>query len=421
MKSLHPQRSLWRNHNFLLLWGGEGLSMLGTTISSLALPFLILSLTHSLAQAGIASAVGQVPFVLFGLFAGVMVDRWNRKLLMIICESVSLLAMSSIAIALAWHNVTIIQIDIVQFLIGTSYVFYSIAEVASISSVVEKRQLGTAMGYNEAMFSGSSLIGAPLGGILLRLNLALPFVADAVSYIFSLTSLILIRIPFQQERTLPRQQILLEMRDGLQWIWRKPVFRAMMLFSCCVNFIFGGVLLMLIALTQYRVAANQQASVAVITGTILASGGIGGLCSSFLSPWIQRRFAFAPAILTTVWIEAGLFTLLPLMPTIPALAVCFTLLMINSPIVNVVAVSYRLALIPDALQGRVNSAYRTVGLGLQPLRALIAGFALQRFGAVVTVLGFGYFYLVVVLVFTIVPAVRHAPPLVNAEVANATP
>ena len=93
--SHEPGLALWRNRNFLLLWGGQAISILGTSISTLALPLLLLALTHSPTQAGFVAATQTVPYVLLSLPAGALVDRWNRKTVMILFNSAQIAALLS--------------------------------------------------------------------------------------------------------------------------------------------------------------------------------------------------------------------------------------------------------------------------------------------------------------------------------------
>ncbi|HAT43583.1 MAG TPA: MFS transporter, partial [Ktedonobacter sp.] len=102
--------SLWRNHDYLLLWLGQGVSSLGTGISQFAFPLLTLAVTHSFAAAGVVGALGQLPFVLFGLLAGALVDRWKRKRVMVVCTIGLALCTVSIAVALISGHLTVVQI-----------------------------------------------------------------------------------------------------------------------------------------------------------------------------------------------------------------------------------------------------------------------------------------------------------------------
>lgn len=116
--------SLWRNPDYLALQLGQAVSSLGTGISQLAFPLLILADTHSPAAAGIAGALQQVPLLLFSLPAGALADRWERKRMMLACTLGLLLCLASIAVAAAAGGLTLAQIYIVAFAIGSFAAFY---------------------------------------------------------------------------------------------------------------------------------------------------------------------------------------------------------------------------------------------------------------------------------------------------------
>jgi MFS family permease len=162
--------SLWHNRDYLLLWLGQAVSSLGTGISQFAFPLLILALTHSFAAAGFAGALGQLPYLLFSLPAGALVDRWDRKRVMIVCTLGLALCITSIPVALLSGHLTDIQLYIVSFLMGTLFVFYELAELAALTQVVPKVHLSTAVAQNEAIFSTVSLLAPSLGGVLLSVG-----------------------------------------------------------------------------------------------------------------------------------------------------------------------------------------------------------------------------------------------------------
>lgn len=106
-----PKRiPLWRNRDYMLLWSGQIVSSVGTRVSQLAFPLLVLALTHSPAQAGLIAALRGLPYALFILPAGAMVDRWNRKRVMILCDAGRAIALGSIPIALLLGHLTILQL-----------------------------------------------------------------------------------------------------------------------------------------------------------------------------------------------------------------------------------------------------------------------------------------------------------------------
>ncbi|MGH2507916.1 MAG: MFS transporter, partial [Ktedonobacteraceae bacterium] len=151
--------SLWRNRDFMLLWSGQLVSSLGTQISQLAFPLLVLAITHSAAQAGIVGALRGLPFALLCLPAGALVDRWDRKKVMLICDTGRAIALGSVPIALWLNHVTIIQLSLVALVEGTLMTFFSIAEIACLPRVVPKEQLPTATAQNQIIDSTSWTLG----------------------------------------------------------------------------------------------------------------------------------------------------------------------------------------------------------------------------------------------------------------------
>src|SRR5215467_2688646 len=117
--------SLWRNRDYMLLWSGQALSDIGCAISELAFPLLVLAVTHSPAQAGFVAALRALPATLFSLLAGVLVDRWDRKQVMLVCDIGRALSLASIPIAYALGHLTIWQLYITAFLEGSLMIIFN--------------------------------------------------------------------------------------------------------------------------------------------------------------------------------------------------------------------------------------------------------------------------------------------------------
>src|SRR5438874_13158419 len=146
----HTRRpvALWRNRDYVLLWSGQMISSVGTRVSMLAFPLLVLAITHSPAQAGLIAALRGLPYALFVLPAGALIDRWNRKRVMILCDTGRALALGSIPIAIVLGHLTIIQLAIVSLVEGTLFTFFGLAETACLPQVVTKEQLPGAAAQN---------------------------------------------------------------------------------------------------------------------------------------------------------------------------------------------------------------------------------------------------------------------------------
>ncbi len=159
------------------------------------------------------------------------------------------------------------------------------------------------------------------------------------------------------------------------------------------------------------VIAQAQGASAATIGLIFALGGAGGLAGALLAPRIQRRFSFGQVIIGLTWFTVGIFVLFAgawSLAVLTAILIVFFLIM---PAYDTVQYSYRLALIPDALQGRVNSAFRLVALGMRPLGLALTGVLLERVGATSTLLFFAAWLLSTAILTTANRYVRTAPPL----------
>src|SRR6266496_4543766 len=139
-----PTKPLWRNRDFLLLISGQAVSSVGSQVSLVAFPLLILALTNSPAQTGLMTALRGLPFALFCLPAGALIDRWDRKCVMILCDIGRALALGSIPLAFALGHLTLAQLYIVSLIEGTLFVFFSLAEAACLPRVVAKEQIPAA-------------------------------------------------------------------------------------------------------------------------------------------------------------------------------------------------------------------------------------------------------------------------------------
>ena len=288
-------KSLWRNRNYMLLWSGQALSDIGGAVSELAFPLLVLAITHSAAQAGFAAALRALPATLFSLFAGVLVDRWNRRWVMLVCDSGRALSLASIPVAYALGHLTIWQLYITAFLEGTLLIVFDLAKTAAVSQVVTREQLSTAIAQDEFVEGTTDLFGPSLSGALYTLSAMFPFIADAVSYLISIVTLLLIRTPFQRERKGAHRNVLKEIAEGMSWLWHQPFVLTMSLLMGAGAFVFSGRILFIIILVQ-----RQNAS-AVVIGLIFAASGTGSILGSLLAPRLEHRLTVGQSILLCRW------------------------------------------------------------------------------------------------------------------------
>jgi MFS family permease len=191
------ERPLHRNREYVALWVGQTVSALGISISSFAYPLVVLAATGSPARAGLVGSVLAGTTFFLRLPAGALVDRWNRKAILVVCDVGRALSAGALAVALALGHFWFAQVLIVAFLEGAFGVLFGPAEAAAVRRVVAPPQVRDAIARNQSRMQLAGLVGPPLGGVLLGVGRALPFVADAVSYLVSLVGVLFVRSSLQ--------------------------------------------------------------------------------------------------------------------------------------------------------------------------------------------------------------------------------
>jgi MFS family permease len=395
---------LRRNRDFVLLQVGQTLSTIGSESTAIAYPLLVLAVTHSAAQAGIVGFARIVPWALFGFVAGVFADRHNRKRIMIVSDVIRIAAISSLLVAFAIDRISVAQIAVVAFVEGSLYVFFNVAELGALRSVVPARQLPAAAAAEQARYSTVFLIAPPLGGALFGLGRALPFLADAVSYVFSLGSLLAMRTPFQETRDEDPATIRAELVEGVRWLWQHRFFRACALLFSWTNLVYEALFLVLI------VVGRRQGLSSAEIGLLFATFGVCSLLGSMAAPRIARLVSMRTLIIGGFWIQLG-FAAFLFKPDVYILLVGSIPMALLTPAVNSAVIGYRTAVVPDRLTGRVGGVARTIALCLAAFGPLSAGLLLHWFSPRGTVAVYVALMLLLAVLGTLNPQIRNAPSL----------
>ena len=409
-----PGPSLWQNRDFMLLWGGQLASSFGSMASHVIYPLLILALTDSPAAAGLAGAFRFLPYLILSLPVGALIDRWDRKRVMVLSDLGRAIAVGSLPIAMALDLLTLAHVYVVCFVEGALFCFFNIAEVAALPRVVPRAQLPEATAFNEAGYGVASIVGPPLGTVLYQaFGRAVPFVLDALTFVASLSALVLIRTPFQADAARvagTKRDLGAEILEGLRWLWRKPLIRFMALLTGGINLAGAAMALVLIVLAKEMGAGDAE------IGIMFGVAGAGAIAGSLIGGRIQRSFTFGQVIVTALWLQGLTFLLFVAMPSVVWLGVMAALYALTGPVYNVVQFSYRVAMIPDELQGRVNSTFRLLAFGFIPLGAALSGVAIEELGVKAAVLLFGGWLVFFALLTTVNRHVREAAPIDRATV-----
>lgn len=393
---------LRRNRDYRLLWIGQTLSQVGSNASNLAYPLLALALTGSPARAGLVGAANWLPYLLFQLVAGAYVDRWNRRATMLVCDGLNALALASIPLAYAFGVLSFWQLLGVAFADRTLSTFFAPAEASALARVVPVERYGEAVGRNDAREHVASLAGPPLGGALFGLAAYAPFLADATSYGASFAAVAALGTPLAAppaERRHLREEVL----DGVRFIWRVPFLRASLLQAAGTNLTWSGM-----ALTMIFVAHAHHASGAKI-GAMFVLLGAGGILGSLASRRLLARLSLPAIVLGSVWIWTVLIAALTTTTNPFALGAIGGAGLFLVPTWNGAVVGTTMTLTPDELRGRVNAADAVLSFGLRPLALLAVGWLDQAHGGRVTFFAVAGWTLLIALLSTLSPSLRHPP------------
>jgi len=396
---------LWRNRDFMLLWSGQVVSTVGTRVTSLAYPLLVLAQTGSPLLAGVVGFAQALPFLLVYLPAGALVDRLDRRRVMLVADAVRAGALTTVVAGLVWDWLSLGQLVLVVFVDGACFVFFQLAESAALPHIVPRRQLPTALAQNQAREHGAELAGQPLGGALFAAGHALPFVVDAVSYVLSFVALLFVRSTLQDSREPRERGLLADIAEGLTWLWRQRFLRAVVGLVGATNIVLNALPLVLI------VRAGEMGASAALIGVLLAFSGVAAILGSLVAPWLHRRIPTRLVVTGALWVWAAGTAALVWMPNPWWLGVTAAASSVVGPLFNVVVSAYRYALAPDRLQARTQSAARLVAWGTIPLAPLVAGTLLEAVGSTGTLLALAALMLTVAIVATASRTIRDAPPV----------
>lgn len=394
---------LWRNRDFTLLWSSQVISTVGTRVTSVAYPLLVLLLTGSPALAGVVGFAQTLPFLLLYLPGGAWVDRWDRRRTMVACEIGRTVALGSVAVTAVIggvHAVTIAQLAAVALVEGSLFVLFDLSEGAALPRLVPAGQLPTAVAWNQARTQGADLVGQPLGGVLFAIAPALPFAVDSVSYLVSGGAVAAIRTRLQGERAETVDRLRSRIAEGVRFVRRSAFLRETVVIVGWINLVFNGSFLVIIVRAQRLGGSPGQ------IGLMLAALGAGGILGALAAPAIQRRLSGRVVLVAIAWLWTGLGVGLAFAPSLVWLAVLvFALNLFGAPY-NVVIAARMYQLVPEQIFGRVRSVGRIVAWGTIPIGTLLGGVLAERLGAAPALLVFGLAMIPVAIASTVSPGMR---------------
>lgn len=350
MTSTVDTPSLARNRNFTLLWVGQGAAEIGFSASMLAFPLVVLAITGSAAASGLVLAADATAQAVLALPGGALVDRWDRRRVMLACEAAQVVALASLVAALLLDGATVAHMVAVAAVLGACRALFEPAEDALLPSLVPDQQLATAIATNSARSSIGQMAGTALGGVLFGLARWAPFLLDLVTHVVAFTTLVFLRAPARQPTRAPLRDLGREITEGLRWMWQRKEIRVTTLFAVALNLFFAAYYLVVIVLAQ------RQGTPAGEIGVMAAMLGVGGIVGALLAPALHRRLSPHTAIAGVFWALAALSPLAVLVTSGYLLGALFAAMAVLAPTANTTIVTHQLLLTPDELRGRLSGS-----------------------------------------------------------------
>ena len=379
---------LWRHRDFLKLWAGETVSIVGSSITTLALPTLAIFRFHAgPAQVGLLIALNRLAFPALAIPVGAWLDRRRKRPVMVAADLGRLLVLGSIPVALALGQLSLLWLYAAAFLAGVLTVFFDLAYLAYMPALVERRDLVEANTKLEFSYALSSIAGPGLAGLLIQFaGAARAVLTDAFSFGVAAAALLAIR----KSELAPQRsgaRIHGEIGEGIRFVFGTPLLATLLV---CQGISIVGA--HAVETVEYPFAYLRLHLSPGAFGGVVAFTGIGAIIGATVNQRVTRRLGVGPAIALSGGILGLCMMGLPLAalaPPLPILAALFVVLGIADPINNVGQLSLRQSATPDRLQARMNSIFRTVYWGFWPLGNLVGGWLGAALGLVPTILGGG--------------------------------
>jgi len=368
VSSGHPKRFRSLGRPFWTVWTAATASNIGDGIVLAALPLLAASITREPMAVAATTIAIRLPWLVFGLFAGVIVDRTDRLRLMIATDLGRAAAFAGIALVVATDNMTLLILYAAIFGVGVLETLFDTAAMSLTPSLVESDQLEHANArINGAQIAANEFIGPPFGAALFAIAAAVPFGVNAVTFAVSVAVLLTVRGRFRPQRVEWRS-VVRDIRDGFGFLWREPVIRAFAVGAGVINLGFTAAVSVLVLHAQENLLLDE-----IGFGRLLASAAVGGVTGAQLAPRVIHRLGRKASVLASVGAVAAGIAIMGVATSLPVAGAGFALFGFAAEIWNIVSVTYRQAATPDAMLGRVMSGFRVIAYGAFPIGAALGG------------------------------------------------
>lgn len=365
--------SLWRHRDFRLLWLGDTGSQFGEMITNTATPLVAaLVLAATPFQMGLLNAADTAAFLVIGLPAGAWVDRMRRRPLMLTANVGRALLLASVPVAWWLGVLTLTQLILVGLFVGALSVFFDVAYQSYLPSLIDRAHLVDGNSKLQASASVAQVSGPGLGGGLTQwFGGANAIGVNALTYVWSVLCLWRIRTPEPRIERGPDRNLRREIAEGLRFVFGNRSLVAIVSCTGSSNLCSG-----IVGAVGILVLTRQAHASAGIIGLVLTGGGLGGVAGALVARRVAQRFGQARTIWLSLVVTQPVVLLLPVVgpgASLALYAIGWLAYGFGGVIYNVAQVSFRQAICPDRLLGRMNASVRFLVWGTIPLGALLGG------------------------------------------------
>ncbi len=359
---------------FWAVWTAATSSNIGDGIVLAALPLLAATLTRDPLSVATTTIAVRLPWLMFGLFAGVIVDRTDRLRLMMVTDLGRAAAYTGMAVVVATDNMTLAILYITVFGVGVLETLFDTAAMSITPSLVDRDQLDHANArINGAQIAANEFVGPPLGAALFAIAAAAPFGVNAVTFAVSAAILLTVGGNYRPART-ERPSVIRDIRAGFGFLWHEPVIRAFAIGAGAINLGFTAAAAVLVLHAQDNLGLDELGF-----GMLLASAAVGGVAGAQLAPRTINRVGRRPSVLASVVVVASGVATMGAANNLWIAAAGFAFFGFAGEIWNVVSVTYRQSVTPDEMLGRVMSGFRVIAYGAFPFGAALGGLIASAF------------------------------------------
>lgn len=380
-----PTASLWRHHDFRLLWAGDAVSVFGMQFVAFAIPFTAVQLLNADPfEMGLLAALQSAAFLLISLPAGAWVDRSRKKLVIIVGDLLRAALLLTIPAAWLADALTMLQLYVVAASVGVITVFFDVANQSYLPQIVDGNQIGDGNGKLQASQQTAMAVGPAVAASLVRW-IGSPLTIAVTSVLMALSSIFVSRIRHREQPADPqgRQLLAAEIREGMAFVLKHPLLRRIV---TCTGFgnLASSAVLALFPLYVLRTLGLSE----ITLGIVMSVGAAGGIVGAFTASRFQRFVGEGRAIPVAALL-IGVATLgTPLastLPTVSLLVVGGFLTSWSAVVYNITQVSFRQRLCPKPLLGRMNASVRFLVWGPMPVGAFLGGLIGRHIGVLPTI------------------------------------